>query len=140
MLTAKNTPNQTMGEETQIHKRELEADPRIEIKTNAPTKRQTTSANRVIECSSSEASMHCFQVKMLLFRMARKGKRSQNQGQNMTTKSRGGENYPVSGLRHPTPAQRAAHGTTQQTTAQEHLPCTCHVPCQRSRQKRGQPP
>lgn len=129
-----------MGEETQIHKRELEADPGIEIKTNAPTERQTTSANRVIECFSSEASMPCFQVKMLLFRMARKGKRSQNQGQNMTTKSRGGENYPVSGLRRPTPAHRAAHGTTQQTTAQEHLPCTCHAPCQCSRQKRGQPP
>lgn len=40
-----------MGEETQIHKRELEADPRTEVKTDTSTKRKTASTDGVTERS-----------------------------------------------------------------------------------------
>lgn len=88
----------------------------------------------------SETSYTRFQMKMTVSVWPRKGKRSQNQGQNMTIKSQCSEWHPVAGLHHPTAEHRAEHGTTQQTTVQEHLPRTRHVWCWCSHWRWGQHP
>lgn len=130
-----------MGEETQIHKRELEADPRTEVKTDTSTKRKTASTltPRRWRSARPEASTRSPSGENATVQNSLERKKE--------LKPRSKRDYKVTvQWKLPrlwlTPSYSSAQGWGRynQTTAQEHLPCRYHVPRRCCHRGEGSPP